>query len=155
VGEYFTLVATRVLDVTNLGIEDDDDEGIAEGADRAYWMSKSSEATMALVDRMLSLVRDKAADVELKYNKYYIGMGRDGVPDNFMSFRPRKAFVIAEFRIPRADEVTTRLEDSGLDLLDYDTRWKRYRVRLTAGDLTKHVDLLGELVAMAEGGAEE
>jgi hypothetical protein len=43
------------------------------------------------------------------------------------------------------------LEEQGAEMLEYASRWGRYRIRLTAADLdTKH-DLLLELVQTAHG----
>ncbi len=73
------------------------------------------------------------------------------VADNFLAFRARRGSVIAEFRIPRSDEVTARIDDSGIDSLPYDKRWNRYRLRLTGGDLDSHRDLLLEMIGLASG----
>lgn len=47
---------------------------------------------MTMTDDLLDLVHDATGDkrLALKYNKGYIGLARDGVPDNLISMRPRK-----------------------------------------------------------------
>jgi hypothetical protein len=80
-----------------------------------------------------ALVQQVAHGVVLKYNKFYIGLAKGGVADNFMQFRPKKDFMVTEFRIPRSDEVTAMLDDSGIDRMEYEKKWGRYRVRLTKG----------------------
>ncbi len=90
-------------------------------------------------------------NLALKYNKHYIGLARDGVPDNFAQFRARKDYLIAEFRIPRSDDVTTLIEDSRVDSLPYEKRWGRYRLRLTKAEAQKHRELLLDLVSRASG----
>jgi hypothetical protein len=87
----------------------------------------------------------------LKYNKYYIGLARDGVADNFLTFRPRKDNLITEFRIPRTDDVTALIENSGLDSMANDNTWGRYRIRLTSRDLDGQRSLLLDLVRRASG----
>lgn len=42
-----------------------------------------------------------------------------------------------------------RLESAGLDVMDYDSRWGRYRIRLQPGDIGKHRQILEEVVAEA------
>ncbi len=135
VGEVLTLHATTVLDRTRLGTDEEDEAG--QATDRSYWLNRGSEASVKVADEILELLSDVAPGIDLKYNKHYIGLARDGVADNFITFRPRKENLIAEFRVPRTDEVTTLIEDSGLDSLTYDKRWGRYRVRLTKEDLAK------------------
>lgn len=149
VNGVITLTATKVLDLFNLGTDEEDEPGAA--TDRAYWVSRASQASVALVDSMLELVHEVVPGRSLSYNKYYIGTSRDGISDLFVKFRPRKKFLIAEFRIPRSDETTALIEDSGLEQLEYDTRWGNYRVRLSANDIVERRDLLLELIRRASG----
>jgi hypothetical protein len=150
VGDLLTLHATKVVDVTTLGAEDDDEE-LGQSADRAYWESaRGTPGTVALADRMLELIRDEVdPSLTLKYNKHYIGLARDGVPDNFIAFRARKQHLVAEFRIPRSEELTARLEEAGLDQLEYNTHWRRYRLRLTSADIAAHHDVIRDLIRQA------
>jgi hypothetical protein len=87
----------------------------------------------------------------LKYNRHYIGLARNGIADNFVSFQPRKEHLIAQFRIPRSEEVSALLIDSDMDVLEYDKRFSRYRMRITGIDLTAHRDLLLDLTRRASG----
>jgi hypothetical protein len=88
-------------------------------------------------------------DLALKYNKHYIGLSRDGIADNFMSFRARRDYLIAEFRIARSDDVSALIEDAGIDSLPYDKRWGRYRLRLKAPDVEANRGLLVDLIRRA------
>jgi hypothetical protein len=142
-----TLVFTKVLDWVPLGLEED--EGAEEPRDRTYWENKASMATLKLTDELLELVKEVEPGASLKYNKFYIGLARSGVPFNFVLFRPRRQHIIAEFKIPRSDELAQRLEESSIDLLTYSTRSGRYRMRLEREDLERSADLLRELVKQA------
>ena len=42
-----------------------------------------------------------------------------------------------------------KVEAAGLDAMDYDNQWGRYRVRLGKGDVKKHADVLRELFEAA------
>lgn len=150
VGDALTINAMTVLDLSTLGAEDEDDEA-GQATDRSYWAGRGSSQSMALTDGMLLLVNEVAPGHELKYNKHYIGLSRSGVVDNFAAFRPRKEHTIAEFRIPRSEELTARIDESGIDRMEYDKRWGRYRIRLATGDLEKHRALLLDLLATAGG----
>ena len=149
VGDVFTVHATTVLDLSRLGTEEEDEPG--QATDRSYWVGRGSPATIDLTDRMLALVNEITPGMSPKYNKYYIGLAKDGLPDNYVALTPRKAHLIAAFRLPRTNETTTRIDDSGMDSLPYDQHWGRYRVRLTAADLAAHRDLVLDLLRAASG----
>lgn len=144
VGEATTLVFTTVLDQMQLGHEDDDED--AEPTDRTYWETKrGSPESVQLADRMLELVHSVDPSVSLKYNKHYIGLARDGVAANFLAFRPRRRHIVAEFKNPRDEMLTSRIEDSGLESLSPD-RWSNYRISLRDGDIEEHRDLLTDMI---------
>ena len=149
VGGVLTLNATTVLDLARLGTEEEDEPGLA--TERTYWIDRGTQASVEVADGMLRLIGEVAPGMALKYNKHYIGLSRDGVADNFIQFRARKEHLVAEFRIPRSEEVGALLSDSGIDILEYDKRWGRYRMRLIDSDLAAHRDLLLDLIRRASG----
>lgn len=144
-----TLHSTKVLDLALPAPEEEDEPG--QETDRAYWASKSSPAMLKMADQLLERVNEVGPDMSLKYNKYYIGLQRDGVPDNFITFRPRKKHLILETRIERSEELDARLEEAGITTIAYDKRWKNYRFQLVPADLKTHHDLLMDLIRMARG----
>jgi len=77
------------------------------------------------------------------------------MPDNYVTFKPRKEVLGALFRIPRNDGTTEFLESSGLDVLEYDKRWGHYRARLTESDLDNRRDAITELIRQAKNGLSE
>lgn len=141
-----TLVFTKVLDRMTLGTEEDDE---GEPTDRKYWEAKAAPETIALTDQLLELVHEIDPSVELKYNKYYIGLAKNGVASNYMTFRPRKKQVNLEFKIPRSDEVSERLEAAGIESLPYDVNWNAYRPYVRPGVVEEHRDLLLDLIRTA------
>ena len=146
---HISLVFTTVLDEMRLGLVDEDEE-VQEVADRAYWIARATEATVGLADELLSMIRaDLDPDIDLKYNKFYIGLAKNGLPTNFVTFRPKKDFIRLEIGLDRSDEVTAKLDAAGLDVMDYDARWRKYRIRMTKKELEKHKDLLRNLLAEA------
>lgn len=148
VNDKVGLVFTKVLDQITLGLVDDD-EGVSEVTDRSYWEDRATKKTVAMADKLLEIVREHDNSLELKYNKFYIGLAKDGNPFNFVQFRPKKNFVRVEPRLPESDEIKEKLDNSGLDLMEYDSKWGRYRVNVNVGDLEKHRDVLSELIAAA------
>ncbi|BCJ68256.1 hypothetical protein [Polymorphospora rubra] len=115
VGGLLTLNATTVLSHIRVGTDEEDEPG--QATDRAYWISRGSESSVALADAVLGLVNAVTPGMALKYNRHYIGLARDGLADNFVQVRPRREHAIVEFRIPRADGVTAALDACGLDVL--------------------------------------
>ena len=142
------LAFTTVLDHMPLGLVEEDEE-IAETTDRAFWEERGSKKTLEMADELLRIAKRHDAGLELKYNKFYIGLAKNGQPLNFVVFRPKKNFLRFEPRLENTTEMHERLEQSGLDVMDYDKRWGRYRIRLQPGDLDKHAKVLEEVIADA------
>jgi predicted transport protein len=149
-GNTVSLVFTTVLDQVQLGLVDEDEE-VHEATDRAYWEARGSKATVAMADELLEVLKQLDPSLELKFNKFYIGLARQGQADNFVIFRPQKISMRVEPRLKKQDEIEQKIETAGLDVLDYDSRWNRYRIRLGKGDVKKHAELLQELFSAAHG----
>ncbi|MDD2740785.1 MAG: hypothetical protein PHV02_00795 [Rhodocyclaceae bacterium] len=149
-GNTVSLIFTTVLDQVQLGLVDEDEE-VHEATDRAYWEARGSKATVAMADELLEVLKQLDPSLELKFNKFYIGLARQGQADNFVIFRPQKISMRVEPRLKKQDEIEQKIETAGLDVLDYDSRWNRYRIRLGKGDVKKHAELLQELFSAAHG----
>ena len=147
-GAKIGLMFTTVVDLLSLGLVDDDEEG-QEPTDRAYWETRGSKKTVSMADQLLGIAKQHDPTLELKYNKFYIGLARNGQPCNFMIFRPKKDFIRFEVRLKNTPETQDRLESAGLDIMDYDSRWGYYRIRLQSGDIDKHKDTITQVVAEA------
>lgn len=145
-----SLVFSKVLDEMRLGLVDEDEE-VQAVADRGYWEARASKHTLAMADEMFEMVRTVDPELELKYNKFYIGLAKNGRPNNFVIFRPKRDWLGVEVRLERSDEMQAQLDESGLDVMDYDARWGRYRIRVAKSDITKHKDFLASLMARAHG----
>ena len=83
---------------------------------------------------------------ELKYNKFYVGLIKDGRANNYVAFRPNKAVVLFEPKLPRTDETDALLEDAGVETLEYAARWNNYRIRISDADLKEHEGLIRMLI---------
>jgi hypothetical protein len=106
-----------------------------------------------MADEVLKLVAEFAPGLELKYNKFYIGLATNGQPNNFVQFRPQKNALRVEVRLPQSQETEATIEASGLDVMDYDKRWGRYRLRLNKGEVAKFAEVLSNLAKQAFVGA--
>jgi len=98
---------------------------------------------------LLKTVHELDPALELKYNKFYIGLVKGGQPHNFIVLRPRKNSLILTIHLKQSPEVESRLEENGLDTLEYDKRGGGYRIRLAPDDLKKHGDVLKYLIGLA------
>ena len=149
--DQISLVFTTVLDEVNLGMSEEDKE-VKDLTDRNYWENiRGTKQSVSLADDLLKLINTFEDKLSLKYNKYYIGLAEDGQPNNFVIFKPRKSGVIMELRIEQSAEIQESLDEAKLDTLDYDKKWKRYRIRLDKSDITKNQDLLIELLKRSYG----
>jgi hypothetical protein len=148
VGDSVGLVFTTVLDQVSLGTEEEE-EAPSDITDRSYWEQQSSKEIVAMADEMLNIIRQLDPGFVLKYNKFYIGLAKNDTANNFVIFRPRKGAFRLEPRLPQSPDLEAKLDAAGLDVMEYDKRWGRYRIRLVKGDLNKHATLLAELLKTA------
>lgn len=148
VDDGVTLVFTTVVDELVRGPVDEDEE-VQEVADRGYWEGRGSKATLAMVDQLLQIVHEFDPGLELKYNRFYVGLAKDGQPHNFVVFRPRRNALVLTVRLKPSPEIQARLDESGLESLEYDKREGGYRIRLGVDDLTNRGDMVRQLIEMA------
>ncbi|MCK5230083.1 MAG: hypothetical protein KAR13_07445 [Desulfobulbaceae bacterium] len=144
VGDNISVVCSTVLDQMTLGLVDE--EEVQEVTDRAYWEKRGTKQTVAMADRLLGIIKGFSPALELKYNKFYIGLAENGQPNNFAIFRPQKNAMRLEVRLKKDEEMEGKLNDAGLDVMDYDNKWGRYRIRLTKGETDKHSDILKKIL---------
>ncbi len=148
-GSEVGLVFTKVLDEMPLGLVEEDGE-IQEVTDREYWLKRGTQATVKMADEMLSIINSFKKGYELKYNKFYIGLAKDGQPNNFAIFRPKKTYMRLELKLPKSDEVDQLIEESELDEMGYDNRWGNYRIRLNKGEIGKKNEVIRTMLERAE-----
>ena len=99
-----------------------------------------------MADAILEIVKRLNPDLELKYNRFYIGLAKNGAPNNLVIFRPKKTFIRFEPRLERSDSTLQQLETAGLDVMDYDERSGRYRIRLTPENLENHSAVIESVI---------
>lgn len=150
VGQHDTLIFTTVMDELTRGVVDEDEDAEAAPTDRAYWeRTKGTKDTVAMADQVLDIVRDFDQNLDLKYNKFYIGLARQGQPYNFVTFRPKKQHMTLEIKLKQSEQIDSKIDEAGLDTLEYDKRWSSYRIRLGKGDVKKHAEALRDLMRMS------
>ncbi|PFJ96332.1 hypothetical protein COI96_25120 [Priestia megaterium] len=141
-----------VLDETALqNYNEDEEPELQISVDRSYWEEKATKETVTLADKLLALIHDHIdKSINLKYNKFYIGLERMGLINNFITFKPRKMNIIIQPKLERNSDYDTMIENTGLDFLDYDARGGRYRIKLTKNDIESHKEFLVQLFKSSE-----
>ncbi len=143
VGDDISLAFTKVMDRVTLGTDEEDEY---EVKDRNYWENRSTKKMIKEVDDIFAALDKYTSGYELKYNKFYIGLTKDGVAKNFISFQPKKTFVHMYFKTTEIPELSSKIEDAGLDVV-YESRWRRYRIKLSGiADYQKHAELIQKCV---------
>jgi hypothetical protein len=153
VADHTTLVFATVMDELTRGLIDEDEDAAATPTDRAYWESRGTKTTAAIADHLLEIVCEFDPSIALKYNKFYIGLAKEGRADNFLTFRPQKRALLLEVRLKQSDDIQNKIDAAaGLNTLSYDAKWGNYRLILTADEPKKHAAVLRELVQLAHEG---
>ena len=142
-GNDISLAFTKVIDRLSLGT---DEEEQYEETDRNYWENRSTPKMLKNVDEIFESLREFISGYELKYNKFYIGVAKDGLARNFISFKPKKNYLYLIVKGDDDSEKAKSIEDNGLEV-NYLARHKQYRIRLNGYDeYKKHKEILDELV---------
>jgi predicted transport protein len=132
-----------------LGLVEEDEE-VQAVTNRDYWLDHGSDTTVKMADEILELVNSIKPGFTLKYNKFYIGLAKNGQVNNFAICRPKKNYMRLEVKLPKTAETDALIESSGIEEMGYDNRWGNYRLRFSKGDIKKQEKVLLELLAKAE-----
>lgn len=143
VGDDISLIFTKVIERLTLGNEDEDEYQIT---DRNYWEARSTSKMLKSVDEIFNDIKIYAPDYELKYNKFYIGITKDGIAKNFVSFKPKKNFLYILIKANEDNEIIANLENCGLDV-SYDSRFKQYTIKLNnSNEYQKNKEMIDNLI---------
>ncbi len=142
----FTLVATQVLGLATWGTEEEDE---GEVVDRSTWQQKAYQGSLQIMDTLHQMTAAIQPGLSLRYTKYYVGLQLGGAACNFVIFRPKKAYVLTEFKIQEDEELTAWLDETGLSIVPYDTKFGKYRLRIRQEDIEKYDDAIQQLIKRA------
>lgn len=138
----------KVMDKVERGTEE---EEYAEPTDRNFWETKmSSKKILTLTDKVFEALGEKKDGYELKYNKFYIGLTRNGVAKNFVQFVPHKTFLTFRIYISPDEENEATLVNNGLDI-EYSKRRRCYQVKLTdVNEFKRNENVLFKMIDAAK-----
>jgi len=149
IGDNISLVFTKVLDQLKLGLADED-EDITEETDRNYWEQKGTKQTLGMADEILNIIKTLSPDYEFNYRKHYIGLMNSNQVNNFVKIVPQKNNVVKiGLRIQKSSEIDEKIDNAGLDILDYDDKWNRYRIRIKKDELEHKKEIITDLLKLS------
>lgn len=148
VGDHIVLDFVKVLDQTELRIDDTVEETGGEPVDRSYWEKNVGATVMGVCDEILRMINSHATiPRQFNFLEQYFGLVGNGVVDNFIWFGPKrsKQIVHVTFRTVAAPQLHEEFEAAGLP--SKLNGQKHVRVSLTADSLAGHKDLIERVVA--------
>ena len=148
IDDTISLFFTKVLDENKFDILEE--ESASEPTDKEYWEKKATKESVKLTENLMSSLHEITSEYSLKYNKHYVGIAKNSVANNFLSFVPRKSAVILHFKLEKTDEIDEIIEKSDLDSLAYDKQWNQYRLRIREDDLKNSLEVIKDLAARAK-----
>lgn len=143
-----SLVFTKILDEIKLGFDGDDEE-VEEITDRNYWEQKGTKETVKQVDEIFEIIKEIDNTFELKYNKFYIGLSKNGIASNFVIMRAKKSFVRLEIKSEPDEEIKKILEANELDEMEYSSRNNRYRINFSKNEIREKRDVIKQLLELS------
>jgi len=142
------LVFSKVLDELQLGLDDAEETGKVSHS-RGDWEARVPKSILQLVDQLFESVKALDPSYELNYKKYFIGLARSGIANNFVHFRPKQKFLKVTFKCEQSEDLEKQLEVAGIELIGYDKRWREYTIRLTVSEFGANQELLANVIKVA------
>ncbi|MCZ8022455.1 MAG: DUF262 domain-containing protein [Cytophagales bacterium] len=107
----------------------------AEERDRNYWLDRSGEVGISIVDNCLSILKGINTAIELNYNQSYIGLTVNNKTRNFALFVPKQNYARTSISIPNPDKWVEKLTELGLKSISINRRNGRLKFRIEKSEL--------------------
>ena len=150
VGEQIVLNFVKVLDQTDLRVDDTDNDSGGGEVGRAHWDSKIESGLMSVCDEVLGWLKESASGrIEPNYLKQYIGLRVNGGVNNFVFMSPKswKKLVNIHFRHSDAIDWKERFEEAGTPVSSRQNG--RFVLHVTPEEFATHRELIHEAVVAA------
>lgn len=148
VGDNISLFFTKVLDEIKFDLLEEDSG--SEPTDKEYWEKKATKESLRLTEKIMASLGEITTEYSLKFNKHYIGLAKNNIANNFISFVPRKSAVLLHVKLEKTEEIDEIIEESDVDVLAYDKQWNQYRIRIKESDLGANIEVIKNLAARAK-----
>ena len=104
---------------------------------------------LKVVDDIFKDVSNSVPNYALKYNKFYIGVAKEGVAKNFIIFKPKKNFMYLVFKGNPDSPLIQECENKGFDVA-YQQTWKEINIKIAGiNDYKNNKDLFDKLLKLS------
>lgn len=104
--------------------------------DRNYWVNQSTEENVGLIENALEMLNAATQNhYELKYNKAYIGITKEGKPTVFATFVPQRGDLLLEIKVGKTAAFDKILVDKFDGQGGYKDGW--YSIHIQTEDTEK------------------
>src|SRR5262249_18802243 len=100
-------------------------------------------------DELIKLMKEIDSTLDLSYRKNYIGLARNGLANNFVQLFPKKNNMTVSIKMEQSPEVDEKLEKVGIDVIDYNKKRGRYKIRLSKAMVLQNSELITSLLKAA------
>lgn len=143
VGSHNTIQFTKVLDHATRTEKQEDEY---QPTDRNYWVKRTSEPVMQMIDQIYSFANEVDPQAVLKYNKGYVTIKRTvgGSQNNFISLRPQKKITLV-WLASCDPQLEAAFLEAGLQL-EPDYVEQRFALYLTPEDFKLNMPLVKQAI---------
>lgn len=138
---HISLTFNKILDATEYEEDDISEQNEAKSYNREYWEKKSSNSILNIVDQIFEQLKKELIeyeDIELNYNKHYIGIKEKSYSNNYFSFIPKKQFLKFRIRSKQNENIENEFAKLGYNADFYSHGGAHYTVVFrTIEDFTK------------------
>lgn len=137
--DKYSLLFTKIIDKTVQENVDDDRDIIS--TDRKYWLNRSNDKNLNVVDEIFKIfynINESTQKYELKYNKFYIGICKNSIANNFIYFKPNKQFVHVRIKSSKNSDTELQLDNTNFE---YKYKDNYYDITVTKDNLKNDKDM--------------
>ncbi len=138
----------KVMDRFELRADDISEIQSVQASTRKDWEKKTSNECLKCIDEILDFIKIKVKHIDLKYNKYYIGLSDSGRVNNFIAFKPRKKYFQLHANLDPAlsEDWVQKFEEVGIASIVVKDGRRIHLTSLTPNQINENKVLLDEFI---------
>jgi len=126
---------------------------MAETINRQFWVEKSSEENVALVDKVYDILNIATTNTyHIKYNKAYIGITQNDAPTVFVTFIPQRGDLLIAIKVGQTAAFDKILVDKFDNMFNYKDGW--YNIHIQTDDTEQKGGFFKKLLGKAASNLE-